>query len=67
MKDIKYESNNNCDRLIKIIDGLKVVMREDALKEAQNNVQLLENFNLKIKRLNRWWYSIYFEEKIKSK
>lgn len=43
--------------------GLKLEVRENELKKLQNNECIREYFKLNIKRLNRWWYSVYFDEK----
>lgn len=43
--------------------GLKVEVRDNALKEIQAEEYIKENFKLNIKRLNRWWYSVYFDKK----
>ncbi len=42
--------------------GLKVKAREDALNKIKNEIYIQKNFKLNIKRLNRWWYSIYFDK-----
>ena len=50
---------------IPIKDGLKIDCREEELNRLKNDKKLTEKFKLNIKRLNRWWYSIYFESKEK--
>lgn len=49
--------------VVKLEDGLKIECREDILEYLQSHPYVQDNFNLNIKRLNRWWYSIYFEKK----
>ncbi len=48
---------------IRIEDSLKIDVKESVYESLKNDSCLQENFNLKVKRLNRWWYSIYFEKK----
>jgi len=43
--------------------GLKIEVREEMLKKLQNEPYIIENFKLNIVRKNRWWYSIYFDNK----
>lgn len=43
--------------------GLKLELRECELKKIQEIPYIKENFKLNIKRLNRWWYSVYFDNK----
>jgi hypothetical protein len=43
--------------------GLKVEVRDNVLKEIQEEEYIKENFKLNIRRLNRWWYSVYFDKK----
>ena len=42
--------------------GLEVKVRENVLNRIKNNTYIQENFKLNIKKLNRWSYSIYFDE-----
>lgn len=37
--------------------------REDLLHEIKSNKIINEKFNLGIKRLNRWWWSVAFIDK----
>lgn len=50
-------------RVIEVKAGLKVEVRDNVLKEIQAEEYIEENFKLNIKRLNRWWYSVYFDKK----
>lgn len=38
-------------------------MRDTEYEEIINNKAVADKYNLKVKRLNRWWYSVYFGEK----
>jgi hypothetical protein len=48
--------------LVPIEKGLKIKVMEQKLKELQEEPYIKDNFKLNIKRLNRWWYSVYFDE-----
>lgn len=50
-------------RLYKIEVGLKFNCRDYVLIELQDNHYIQQNFKLNIKRLNRWWYSVYVDTK----
>ena len=41
----------------------KFEVRDYYLEELKTNKIIQDNFNLNIKRLNRWWYSVYFDPK----
>ena len=43
--------------------GLNIEVREDIYEELKNDPDIQEKFKLNVKRLNRWWYSIYFDKK----
>jgi len=58
---IKYDKNNNIKYAVPITHGLKVEMRDYIYEEIINNQWINENFKLNVKRMNRWWYSVYFE------
>ena len=54
------------DNIIRVVDvkvGLKITVKEKTYNELINNEMLSTRFKLNIKRLNRWWYSIYFDNK----
>ena len=42
--------------------GLKVSVRDCVLSNLKDNPYILQNFKLNIKRINRWWYSVYFDK-----
>jgi hypothetical protein len=46
-----------------LIHGLKIEVRDTILDQIQENQFIKDNFQLNIRRLNRWWYSIYFDKK----
>ena len=50
-------------RAVKIEVGLKVNVRDFVLEILKNEPYIIDNFKLNIRRLNRWWYSIYFDNK----
>ena len=50
-------------RAVKIREGLKIKCKEDLLNLLKNDPYITMNFVLNIKRLNRWWYSVYFQNK----
>lgn len=58
-----YDMVNNIKRAVRIEDGLKIKIRDFAYEELLDNKEINDKFNLNAKRLNRWWYSVYFEEK----
>lgn len=43
--------------------GLKIEVRDTIYNELKNNKYIRDNFKLNVRRLNRWWYSIYFDIK----
>lgn len=48
---------------IRIEHGLKVDVRDFVLKELKGDPDIQRQFKLNVRRLNRWWHSVYFEEK----
>ena len=50
-------------RTVEIREGLKIKCKEDLLNLLKNDPYIIMNFVLNIKRLNRWWYSVYFKNK----
>jgi len=40
-------------------------MRDTLLEEYINDTKVTKVFNLKTKRLNRWWYEVQLEKRIK--
>lgn len=57
----RIESNEL--RSVKVKVGLGIKCRDFVLKELQDQEYIKENFKLNIRRLNRWWYSVYFDNK----
>lgn len=60
--DYIYE-NRDMDMLAKIEHGLKIRVNKKNLDLLESNKLVNKDFNLKTKRLNRWYWSVYFEEK----
>lgn len=48
---------------LKVQAGLKIKVTESYLKQLQSNEHIQSNFKLNIKRLNRWYWSVCFDEK----
>ena len=73
MEDIKEAYNKlwfvdpkeNTYRVVKVEPGLKITIRDFVLENLQKEQYIKDNFKLNIKRLNRWWYSVYFDKKDK--
>jgi hypothetical protein len=63
LKQSKEFSNHNKIRVETIQVGMKIKVKEGVLSELKNNEYIQDNFKLNVKRLNRWWYSVYFKEK----
>lgn len=64
--DIQITEFNLSDNMIPVIKvevGLKVKVRDTVLKQLQEEKYIQDNFKLNILRLNRWWYSVYFDKK----
>ena len=59
------QGKENKDRVFAhpLVVGLKVKVRENILELLKETIYIQKNFKLNIKRLNRWWYSVYFDEK----
>ena len=47
---------------IKIYDGIKITMKYNELERLQSEKEFLKIYSITTKRLNRWWYSVYFKE-----
>lgn len=54
---------DNYANITPIQDGLKINIRDYHYKELCENEDLQSKFQMNIKRLNRWWYSVYFKER----
>ena len=50
-------------KIVEIKKGLKVDVDENVLKQIQDEKYITDNFKLNIKRINRWLYSVYFDDK----
>jgi hypothetical protein len=48
---------------IEIRDGLKIEVKERVVNELLEHKELNEEFQLNIKRKNRWYWSVYFKAK----
>lgn len=48
---------------IPIVHGAKIRVRDKIYEELKINEDITNRFQLNIKRINRWWYSIYFKER----
>ena len=59
----KGESEIEELRAVEIREGLKIKCKEDLLNLLKNDPYIIMSFVLNIKRLNRWWYSVYFKNK----
>ena len=57
------DKQNNEMRAVPIENGLKIDVRDIIYNELKNNKIITDNFLLNVKRLNRWWYNIYFKSK----
>lgn len=44
---------------------MKIRCREDALYEIRSDKNITSRFELNIKRINRWWWSVAFIDKLK--
>lgn len=60
--EIILENKSNINRVIKIEIGTKIEVRDFVLKQLMDEPFVKEKFKLNIKRINRWWYSVYFDE-----
>jgi len=55
--------NNNYQKIVPLEIGLKLTVNKEFLETLELNEYIKSNFKLNIKRLNRWYWSIYFDEK----
>lgn len=60
----KEQPDNSLFMAVPIQIGTKIEVKEDILHQLQSNIYIQENFKLNIRRLNRWWYSVYFAKRI---
>ena len=54
--------NNDFSQCAPIKVGLKIRVDQQMLDKLQSDDYIQSKFKLNIKRLNRWWYSVYFDE-----
>ena len=52
----------NKPKVVEVKHGLKLEIRDSLLKIIQEEEYIKNNFKLNIRRINRWWYSVYFEK-----
>jgi len=45
----------------KIEHGLKIKVKKEALDRFINNQELKKDFQMNVKRVDRWWWSVYFK------
>lgn len=57
------EDSFNKVRVIEIKHGIKVEVRDYVYENLKNEKYIQDNFELNVRRLNRWWYSVYFKAK----
>lgn len=43
--------------------GIKIMVRDSIYQSIINDKSVMDKYILKTKRLNRWWYSIYFADR----
>lgn len=49
--------------VVKLEVGLKIECRDYIYQGLLQEKYIQDNFKLNAKRLNRWWYSVYFDRK----
>lgn len=60
--EIFVRDETNKPKVIEVRHGLKLEIRDSLLKIIQEEEYIKNNFKLNIRRINRWWYSVYFEK-----
>jgi len=60
--EIFVRDETNKPKVVEVKHGLKLEIRDSLLKIIQEEEYIKNNFKLNVKRLNRWWYSVYFEK-----
>lgn len=48
---------------VKLEVGLKIECRDYVYQNLLQEKYIQDNFKLNVRRLNRWWYSVYFDKK----
>lgn len=64
-----FQIDTSDDKRITVIacHGCKIRCRGYDLDSIIKNKAITDTYTLSVKRLNRWWYSIYFYDKSKNK
>jgi len=62
MKTSVKDTNTNPIQVISLNEN-RFKMRDTILEEYTNDPKITKVFNLKTKRLNRWWYDVKLEKK----
>lgn len=60
--DTEFEIRRS-NRCIPITHGLKLEVRDYTYNSLLEEELLMSKFEINAKRLNKWWYSIYFKQK----
>ena len=60
--EIFVRDETNKPKVMEVKHGLKLEIRDSLLKIIQEEEYIKNNFKLNIRRINRWWYSVYFEK-----
>lgn len=55
------ENADKFTMIFKPVSYFIVECRDYVLKKLQENAYIQKTFKLNIKRLNRWWYRVYFD------
>lgn len=56
---VEYKENDSV-KAIKICNGLRISVRKEVLDNIVTSKETTSKFKLMIKRIDRWWFSIYF-------
>ena len=60
--ELYVRDETNKPKVVEVKHGLKLEIRDSLLKIIQEEEYIKNNFKLNIRRINRWWYSVYFEK-----
>lgn len=68
MQNVFYEAdyiyaNKDNAQVVCIEYGLKVRVNKEGLELLQSSKEIADKYKLNIKRLNRWYYSVYFDRR----
>jgi len=61
--ELYVRDETNKPKVVEVKHGLKLEIRDSLLKIIQEEEYIKNNFKLNIRRINRWWYSVYFDKK----